>query len=122
MKARDVSVRADATSEDLNKKLKEVTETLSEKWEETDDKPAVITLGVYALIGRVPPGVGGGGMGAWGRLVLSHFAHSRRCRPFTLSRSVKVTFDSLPFQAAFSSLTPSADPFHTNRRNRNTLF
>ena len=61
-----MSVRADATSEDLNKKLKEVTETLSEKWEETDDKPAVITLGVYALIGRVPRGVGGGGDGGVG--------------------------------------------------------
>ena len=46
-----MSVRADAATEDLNKKLKEVTETVSEKWEETDDKPAVITLGVYGLIG-----------------------------------------------------------------------
>ena len=45
-----MSVRADAATEDLNKKLKEVTETVSEKWEETDDKPAVITLGVYGLI------------------------------------------------------------------------
>ena len=49
--ARAMSVRADAATEDLNKKLKEVTETVSEKWEETDDKPAVITLGVYGLIG-----------------------------------------------------------------------
>jgi hypothetical protein len=48
-----MSVRADAATEDLNKKLKEVTETVSEKWEETDDKPAVITLGVYGLIGLI---------------------------------------------------------------------
>ena len=42
-----------AATEDLNKKLKEVTSTVSEKWEETDDKPAVITLGIYALVGLV---------------------------------------------------------------------
>lgn len=29
-----------------------MTETLSEKWEETDDKPAVITLAAYGLVGR----------------------------------------------------------------------
>jgi hypothetical protein len=51
--ARGVSVRADAATEDLNKKLKEVTSTVSEKWEETDDKPAVITLGIYGLVGLV---------------------------------------------------------------------
>ena len=51
--ARGASVRADAATEDLNKKLKEVTSTVSEKWEETDDKPAVITLGIYALVGLV---------------------------------------------------------------------
>lgn len=47
-----VVVRAEA-ADDLNEKLSEVTETLKEKWAETDDKPAVITLGVYALIGLV---------------------------------------------------------------------
>ena len=51
--ARGASVRADAATEDLNKKLKEVTSTVSEKWEETDDKPAVITLGIYGLVGLV---------------------------------------------------------------------
>jgi hypothetical protein len=52
-RAAPLRVRADAATEDLNKKLKEVTSTVSEKWEETDDKPAVITLGVYALVGLV---------------------------------------------------------------------
>jgi hypothetical protein len=51
--ARAVSVRADAATEDLNKKLKEVTETVSEKWEEADDKPALVTLGVYGLVGLI---------------------------------------------------------------------
>ncbi|EEH59654.1 uncharacterized protein MICPUCDRAFT_49417 [Micromonas pusilla CCMP1545] len=46
-----VVVRAD--SDDLNAKLKEVTDTVSEKWEDTDDKPAVVTLGVYGLVGLV---------------------------------------------------------------------
>ena len=46
-------MRADATTEDLNKKLKEVTETVSEKWEEADDKPALVTLGVYGLVGLI---------------------------------------------------------------------
>ena len=47
-----VVVRAEA-GEDLNEKLAEVTETLKEKWAETDDKPAVITLAVYGTIGLV---------------------------------------------------------------------
>jgi len=51
---RNVAVRAaDSSTEDLNKKLKEVTSTVSEKWEETDDKPAVVTLLEYGLIGLV---------------------------------------------------------------------
>uniref|UniRef100_A0A7S0ST19 Cyanobacterial aminoacyl-tRNA synthetase CAAD domain-containing protein n=1 Tax=Mantoniella antarctica TaxID=81844 RepID=A0A7S0ST19_9CHLO len=48
-----VSVRADAATDDLNKKLKEVTETVSEKWGETEDKPAVITLAVYGIVGLI---------------------------------------------------------------------
>jgi hypothetical protein len=50
---RGASIRADAATEDLNKKLKEVSSTVSEKWEETDDKPAVVTLGIYGLVGLV---------------------------------------------------------------------
>ena len=48
-----MSVRADAATDDLNKKLKEVTETVSEKWGETEDKPAVITLAVYGIVGLI---------------------------------------------------------------------
>lgn len=42
-----------AAADDLKDKLNEVTATLSEKWEESDEKPAIVTLGVYGLIGLV---------------------------------------------------------------------
>ena len=47
-----VTVKAASQTEDLNKKLSEVTSTVSEKWDETEEKPAVVTLGVF---GYVPP-------------------------------------------------------------------
>ena len=49
--ARAVATRA--AGDDLKDKLSEVTATLSEKWEESDEKPAIVTLGVYGLIGLV---------------------------------------------------------------------
>jgi len=42
-----------AAADDLQDKLKEVTATLNEKWEESDEKPAIVTLGVYGLVGLV---------------------------------------------------------------------
>lgn len=46
-------VKTRAAADDLKDKLSEVTATLSEKWEESDEKPAIVTLGVYGLIGLV---------------------------------------------------------------------
>ena len=48
-----VTVKAASQTEDLNKKLSEVTSTVSEKWDETEEKPAVVTLGVFGLVGLV---------------------------------------------------------------------
>lgn len=42
-----------AAADDLQDKLREVTDTLSEKWEESDEKPAIVTLGVYGFVGLV---------------------------------------------------------------------
>ena len=47
------AVKTRAAADDLKDKLSEVTATLSEKWEESDEKPAIVTLGVYGLIGLV---------------------------------------------------------------------
>jgi len=44
---------ARASGDDLKEKLSEVTATISEKWEESDEKPAIVTLGLYGIIGLV---------------------------------------------------------------------
>lgn len=53
--ARMVATRVNA--EDLTDaakdKLDEVTTTLSEYWEDSDEKPALVTLGVYGLVGLI---------------------------------------------------------------------
>lgn len=50
-------VAADAAADDLvdglQDKLSEVTTTLGEAWEESDEKPAIVTLGVYGFVGLV---------------------------------------------------------------------
>mmetsp|Transcript_15710 Transcript_15710/g.38132 ORF Transcript_15710/g.38132 Transcript_15710/m.38132 type:complete len:161 (+) Transcript_15710:536-1018(+) len=56
--AQRLVVRADTTpsvptSHELNAKLKEVTETVKDVWSETDDKPAVVTLAVYGMVGLI---------------------------------------------------------------------
>ena len=43
-RATSLTVRAASQTEDLNKKLQEVTATVSEKWDDTEEKPAVVTL------------------------------------------------------------------------------
>ena len=49
-----VTVKAASQTEDLNKKLSEVTSTVSEKWDETEEKPAVVTLGVFGYVPYYP--------------------------------------------------------------------
>ena len=46
-RAASFTVRAASQTEDLNKKLQEVTATVSEKWDDTEEKPAVVTLGIF---------------------------------------------------------------------------
>ena len=46
-RAASFAVRAASQTEDLNKKLQEVTATVSEKWDDTEEKPAVVTLGIF---------------------------------------------------------------------------
>lgn len=53
--ARFVASRAAADDlvDGLQDKLSEVTTTLGEAWEESDEKPAIVTLGVYGFVGLV---------------------------------------------------------------------
>jgi len=44
---------ADDLVDGLQDKLSEVTTTLGEAWEESDEKPAIVTLGVYGFVGLV---------------------------------------------------------------------
>jgi len=44
---------ADDLVDSLQDKLSEVTTTLGEAWEESDEKPAIVTLGLYGFVGLV---------------------------------------------------------------------
>jgi|TARA_B100000683_G_scaffold83749_1_gene82653 hypothetical protein len=53
--ARSVASKAaaDELVDGLQDKLSEVKTTLGEAWEESDEKPAIVTLGVYGFVGLV---------------------------------------------------------------------
>ena len=46
-------VNAEDLTDAAKDKLDEVTTTLSEYWEDSDEKPALVTLGVYGLVGLI---------------------------------------------------------------------
>ncbi|OUS42917.1 CAAD domains of cyanobacterial aminoacyl-tRNA synthetase-domain-containing protein [Ostreococcus tauri] len=46
-------VNADDLTDAARDKFDEVTTTLSEYWEDSDEKPALVTLGVYGIVGLV---------------------------------------------------------------------
>ena len=41
------------SADDVKDKLKDISEKLSEKWADTDEKPAAVALAVFALVGLV---------------------------------------------------------------------
>ena len=53
--ARSVASKAaaDELVDGLQDKLSEVKTTLGEAWEDSDEKPAIVTLGVYGFVGLV---------------------------------------------------------------------
>ena len=46
-------VNATTRSDEVQDKLKELTGTLSEKWDDTEEKPAAVALGVFGLVGLI---------------------------------------------------------------------
>ena len=46
-------VSAEDLTDAAKDKFDEVTTTLSEYWEDSDEKPALVTLGVYGLVGLI---------------------------------------------------------------------
>ena len=46
-------VKATTRSDEVQDKLKELTGTLSEKWDDTEEKPAAVALGVFGLVGLI---------------------------------------------------------------------
>ncbi len=46
-------VNATTRSDEVQDKLKELTGTLSEKWDDTEEKPAAVALGVFGFVGLI---------------------------------------------------------------------